>query len=146
VQQVGGGLWRDRLDFAWVDAFNDSVWYAAELAAEAIRLGFAEVQYDYVRFPDEPESGLASAISGSRRPGETKRQGVARNLRLLGERTRRLGVPFTIDVFGRTTSAPTDTGIGQMSPRPTSCSPWRTRATTSEGTTTSATRTVSPTW
>ena len=57
---------------------------------------------DGVRFPDEPESRLASAVFSARRPGETKRQGVARNLKLLGERTRRLGVPFTIDVFGLT--------------------------------------------
>jgi len=115
VRHVNGGLWRDRLDFAWVDAFNDSVWiYAAQLAAEAVRVGFAEVQYDYVRFPDEPESRLASALFPGRRQGETKRQGVARNLKLIGERTRTLGVPFTIDVFGLTTSAPTDMGIGQM--------------------------------
>ena len=114
VQHVDGGLWRDRLDFAWVDAFNDSVWvYAAELGAEAVRIGFAEVQYDYVRFPDEPESRLASALFPGRRPGETKRQGVSRNLRLLRERTRGLGVPFTIDVFGLTTSARSDMGIGQ---------------------------------
>ena len=34
VRHVDGGLWRDRLAFAWVDAFNDSVWvYAAQLAA-----------------------------------------------------------------------------------------------------------------
>ena len=115
VQHVNGGLWRDRLDFAWVDAFNDSVWvYASQLAAEAVRIGFAEVQFDYVRFPDEPESRLALAVFPGRRPGETKRQGVARNLKLLGERTRTLGVPFTIDVFGLTTSSPTDMGIGQM--------------------------------
>ncbi len=115
VRHVDGGLWRDRLDFAWVDAFNDSVWvYASQLAAEAVRIGFGEVQYDYVRFPDEPESRLALAVFPGRRPGETKRQGVARNLKLLGDRTRSLGVPFTIDVFGLTTSAPTDMGIGQM--------------------------------
>jgi hypothetical protein len=114
VRHVDGGLWRDRLDFAWVDAFNDSVWvYAAQLAAEAVRMGFAEVQYDYVRFPDEPESRLASALFPGRRPGETKRQGVTRNLRLLRERTKPLGVPFTIDVFGLTTSARSDMGIGQ---------------------------------
>jgi hypothetical protein len=114
VQHVNGGLWRDRLDFAWVDGFNDSVWiYAAQLAAEAVRMGFAEVQYDYVRFPDEPESRLASALFPGRREGETKRQGIARNLRLLRERTKPLGVPFTIDVFGLTTSARSDMGIGQ---------------------------------
>src|SRR6266567_9511925 len=76
-----GGLWRDRIHSAWVDAYNDSVWiYSAQLAAEAVRLGFAEVQYDYVRFPDEPESRLATALFPGRHPGETKRQGVTRNL------------------------------------------------------------------
>jgi len=115
VKSVNGGLWRDRLDFAWVDGFNDSVWvYASQLAAEAVKIGFSEVQYDYVRFPDEPESRLALAVFPGRHQGETKRQGVARNLRLLGDRTRSLGVPFTIDVFGLTTSSPTDMGIGQL--------------------------------
>jgi hypothetical protein len=95
VRHVNGGLWRDRLDFAWVDAFHDSVWvYAAQLAEEAVRMGFAEVQYDYVRFPDEPPS--------------------ARGLAILRERTKRLGVPFTIDVFGLTTTATGDLGIGQQ--------------------------------
>src|SRR5213078_968997 len=32
-----GGLWRDRIHSAWVDAYNDSVWiYSAQLAAEAV--------------------------------------------------------------------------------------------------------------
>lgn len=115
VRHVNGGLWRDRLDFAWVDAFHDSVWvYAAQLAEEAVRMGFAEVQYDYVRFPDEPPSRMASAVFAARDSGETKRQGVARGLAILRERTKRLGVPFTIDVFGLTTTATGDLGIGQL--------------------------------
>ncbi|HEU5169202.1 MAG TPA: putative glycoside hydrolase [Gemmatimonadales bacterium] len=115
VRHVNGGLWRDRLDFAWVDGFNDSVWvYAAQLAEEAVRLGFAEVQYDYVRFPDEPPSRMASAVFTARDSGETKRNGVMRGLALLRERTKPLGVPFTIDVFGLTTTATGDMGIGQL--------------------------------
>jgi hypothetical protein len=115
VRHVNGGLWRDRLEFAWVDAFNDSVWvYAAQLAAEAVRMGFAEVQYDYVRFPDEPPSRMATAVFASRDSGETKREGVARGLAILRERTKPLGVPFTIDVFGLTTTATGDLGIGQL--------------------------------
>lgn len=114
IQQMGGGLWHDRLGFAWVDAFNDSVWiYAAELAAEAVHLGFAEVQYDYVRFPDEPASRMATALFARRDSGETKREGVLRGLRVLRDRTKQLGVPFTIDVFGLTTTATGDMGIGQ---------------------------------
>jgi len=115
VRHTEGGLWTDRLGFAWVDAFNDSVWvYAAELAAEAVQLGFGEVQYDYVRFPDEPRARLASAVFAGRLGTESTRDGVTRNLRLLAERTRALGVPFTIDVFGMTTSAAGDMGIGQV--------------------------------
>src|SRR3954470_15490326 len=59
----GSGLWRDRINTAWVDAYNGSVWIsAAQLAQEAIRLGFNEVQFDYVRFPDEPKEAMAQAV------------------------------------------------------------------------------------
>lgn len=115
VQDKAGGLWRDRLDFAWVDAYNDSIWlYAADLAAEAVELGFNEVQFDYVRLPDEPRARMAQAIFPSRRQGESGRDGVARNLALLRDRIAPLGVPFTIDVFGMTTNVDVDLGIGQV--------------------------------
>jgi hypothetical protein len=39
---------------------------------------------------------------------------VAEGLAILQQRTRALGVPFTIDVFGLTTSATGDMGIGQV--------------------------------
>ena len=115
IQDAGGGPWRDRQGRAWVDAYRDSVWiYAAELGEEAVRLGFAELQYDYVRFPDEPRSRMARARYGGRREGETTRDGVRRNLGLLRERVAPLGVPFTLDVFGMTTVAEGDLGIGQV--------------------------------
>lgn len=115
VRDVGGGLWHDRLDFAWVDAFNDSIWvYASQLAAEAVRLGFSEVQFDYVRFPDEPRARMARAIFPARRQGESHRDGVRRNLELLRDRVKPLDVPFTIDVFGMTTNVEVDLGIGQI--------------------------------
>src|SRR2546425_920839 len=73
----GSGLWRDRIGSAWVDAYNDSVWiYAAQLGQEAVRLGFNEVQFDYVRFPDEPKEAMAPAVFAARKRGETQRAGV----------------------------------------------------------------------
>ena len=115
VQHVNGGLWRDRIDIAWVDAFNDSVWiYAAQLAEEAVHLGFAEVQFDYVRFPDEPKEAMAQAIFASRRPGETQRAGVQMGVRILTTRLEHLGVPVTFDIFGLTASTTGDLGIGQV--------------------------------
>jgi hypothetical protein len=115
VRDRNGGLWRDRLDFAWVDAYNDSVWiYAAQLAEEAVHMGFAEIQFDYVRFPDEPQARMATAIFSARRPGESAREGVRHGLAILRERVRPLGVPYTIDVFGMTTNVEVDLGIGQV--------------------------------
>jgi hypothetical protein len=114
VHTPDGGLWTDRKGTHWVDAFNDSVWvYASELGAEAVGLGFEEIQYDYVRFPDEPRRRLATAVFPARRGTETLRDGVARNLAFLAERTKPLRVPYTIDVFGLTTTAEGDMGIGQ---------------------------------
>ncbi|MEO8200798.1 MAG: putative glycoside hydrolase [Gemmatimonadota bacterium] len=115
IQNVDGGLWHDRKGTAWVDAFNDSVWvYAAQLGQEAVRMGFSELQFDYVRFPDEPKSKMATAAFTARRAGESTRQGVTRNLRLLRDRIKPLGVPFTIDIFGMTSSTEVDMGIGQV--------------------------------
>ena len=116
VQSREGGLWYDRIGSAWVDAYNDSVWvYAGQLAREAIGLGFAEVQFDYVRFPDEPRARMASAIFSARRSGESPRQSVRRHIRLLADMVRPLGAPVTFDVFGLTaTVTDGDLGIGQV--------------------------------
>ena len=114
IQQSGGGQWHDRQGRAWVDAYNDSIWvYAAQLGAEAIQMGFAELQFDYVRFPDEPRSRMAGAVFPARRGQETLQAGVTRNIRMLRDRVKAMGVPFTIDIFGLTTSAEDDMGIGQ---------------------------------
>jgi hypothetical protein len=115
IRDPSGGLWRDRRGTPWVDAFNDSVWvYAAQLAAEAVRMGFAEVQFDYVRFPDEPRHRMATAVYPARKQGEHTRDGVLRNLHLLRDRMRAAGAPFTVDVFGMTTNVTNDMGIGQV--------------------------------
>lgn len=115
VQDAGGGLWHDRLKFAWVDAYNDSVWiYAAQLGAEAVHEGFGELQFDYVRFPDEPRSRMESARFTARRNNESTRDAVARHLRMLRSLVHPLGVPLAIDIFGMTASADRDLGIGQV--------------------------------
>lgn len=114
VHDTDGGLWRDGLGEPWVDAYSDSVWiYAADIAAEAVLMGFDEIQFDYLRFPDEPPHRLRRAIFPGRRPGDTRRSAITRNVALVRDRVKPLGVPFTLDVFGLTASADGDLGIGQ---------------------------------
>lgn len=114
IHDTEGRLWHDGLGEPWVDAYCDSVWiYAAQIAAEATLVGFDEVQFDYVRFPDEPPERLARTVYPSRRPGETKREAIGRQVKLLRDRVKPLGVPLTLDVFGLTASTDGDLGIGQ---------------------------------
>ncbi|HTF99721.1 MAG TPA: putative glycoside hydrolase, partial [Nitrospirota bacterium] len=49
-----GELWRDREGLVWVDPAKQEVWdYNIAIAEEAARNGFDEIQFDYVRFPDQ---------------------------------------------------------------------------------------------
>src|SRR5262249_53709188 len=66
------------------------------------------------RFPDEPRERLATAIFAARRPGDTQRAAVARNVRMLKHRLAPTGAPVTFDIFGLTASATGDMGIGQV--------------------------------
>ncbi len=114
VKDDRGGLWIDGLGDPWVDAYNDSVWiYAAELAAEAVLMGFREIQFDYLRFPDERGDRMRHAVFAARRNNESRRAAIRRQVTLLRDRIKPLGVPFTLDVFGLSTSATNDMGIGQ---------------------------------
>ena len=51
--QARRGLWRDYGGFAWVNPYDKNVWdYNIAIAKEAALKGFKEIQFDYVRFPE----------------------------------------------------------------------------------------------
>lgn len=104
--------WRDKSGRAWLDPTHREVWkYSADLAAEAVRLGFSEVQFDYVRFPDEDR--IIREGQYAKMNGRVRAQVIRDQLEYLAELIRPLGVPNTIDVFGLTATDTTDMGIGQ---------------------------------
>jgi hypothetical protein len=104
--------WLDRKGNPWLDAGQPGVWqYAADLADEAVALGFSEVQFDYVRFPDEKR--LVSEATFPLAKGRLRAQVIRDQLGALRKRVAAAGVPMTIDVFGLTMSDTTDMGIGQ---------------------------------
>jgi hypothetical protein len=104
--------WLDKNGNPWLDAGQPGVWdYAADLADEAVALGFSEVQFDYVRFPDEKR--LVSEAVFPLANGRVRAQVIRDQLGALRKRVAAAGVPMTIDVFGLTMSDTTDMGIGQ---------------------------------
>src|SRR4051812_6895950 len=111
-RRADGKPWLDAHGNPWLDPHQRGVWtYAADLAEEAVRLGFSEVQFDYVRFPDERRL-IAEArfpLANGRRRDEVIRD----QLGYLRSRLEALGAPMAIDVFGATTTIDNDMGIGQ---------------------------------
>ena len=114
VVKADGSIWQDHYGDTWVDSYNREVWdYNIAIAREAVELGFSEVQWDYVRFPDVPRSYMRTAVwpAAAQR---TKADGIREFLQYSRAQLADLGVPVTADVFGLTVSAHDDMGIGQL--------------------------------
>ena len=57
IDKNTGRPWIDREHLAWVDPFQKEVWkYNIDIAIEAAKAGFDEIQFDYVRFPTDGDS------------------------------------------------------------------------------------------
>ncbi|MEO5590165.1 MAG: putative glycoside hydrolase [Gemmatimonadaceae bacterium] len=108
-----GEPWLDKNGNPWLDPHNREVWkYAADLAKEAYDLGFSEVQFDYVRFPDEKR--LIREATYPLANGRVRAQVIREQLGYVRSQLKPLGMPVTIDVFGLTATDTTDMGIGQQ--------------------------------
>jgi hypothetical protein len=112
VKDIGGGLWKDRKGLAWVDPHNRAIWdYILALSKEAIRLGFQEIQFDYVRFTSDGDLKRCIYPFGK---GETRQDVIRDFLVYIKKELEPYQVPVSADIFGLTTSAPDDLGIGQQ--------------------------------
>ena len=57
VQLANGHVWSDRSGHTWLDPYNKDNWdYVLATVDYALRIGFPEIQLDYVRFPSEGKS------------------------------------------------------------------------------------------
>ncbi|MFH1715389.1 MAG: putative glycoside hydrolase [Elusimicrobiota bacterium] len=114
VETKNGEIWQDRRNQAWLDPYNRDNWeYTFSIADKCVELGFDELQFDYIRFPSD---GVISNCKYSVPHSSTT--AVMAICAFLQEAQQRyktnLGVPISIDVFGLTTSADDDMGIGQI--------------------------------
>ncbi len=102
----------------WPSAFCRYVWeYKVALAKEAVEsMGFNEIQFDYVRFPDGTYQYEKNGnIDYHNTYDETKAQAIQRFLMYAVEELHDLGVYVSADVFGETNN-PYVTSYGQYWP------------------------------
>lgn len=113
IQDTAGGAWKDGRGESWANLFSPEVRaYYVALAVEAAQLGFPEVQFDYVRFPDAPRAELSRSVHPSP-DGSPRTSAVSAFLDEAREALADYDMDITADVFGVTTMARNDVGIGQ---------------------------------
>ncbi|MEW6400022.1 MAG: putative glycoside hydrolase, partial [Bacillota bacterium] len=112
IRDHQGKPWRDHSGMYWTNPYSREVWrYNVDLAEQAVKLGFDEVQFDYVRFPDNPQRVARTAVLDNPE-GLSQIQAILKFLRLAQEKL--AGRAFlSADVFGLTTTTADDMGIGQ---------------------------------
>ncbi len=87
----------------WPSAYNRNVWkFDIELAKEAVTLiGFNEIQFDYVRFPDGLNAKeKAGTVKYNNTYNETKAEAIQRFLMYATNELHKLNVYVSADVFG----------------------------------------------
>src|SRR5688572_9081526 len=111
IRREDGSVWRDKESLAWVNAHNKEVWeYNLGVAEELVKLGFEEIQWDYIRFP-EPYRSLPKQVF----PGATmsKPDILSAFLKEAQERLHRIGARNTADIFGLVTTVRGPLEVGQ---------------------------------
>jgi hypothetical protein len=109
VKTGDGSMFKDREGLRWVDPTRKEVWeYNLAIAEEAASLGFDEIQFDYVRFPDRRGVVFSAPNSEANR--------VAAISGFIASARQRL-IPYNVflsaDLFGYVAWNQNDTDIGQ---------------------------------
>src|SRR5450759_189607 len=120
IRKADGTAWRDKQGLAWVNPYHRELWdYNVRIAEEVVKLGFGEVQFDYIRFPEPYKSLPTQVFPGSN--GQDKSAALAEFLSYAKGRIGKLGVRTTADIFGLVTTLANALEVGQqweaLSPR-----------------------------
>ncbi|HEV7387432.1 MAG TPA: putative glycoside hydrolase [Gemmatimonadaceae bacterium] len=113
IRKADGTPWRDKKGQTWVNPYANAIWeYNFRVAEEAIKMGFGEIQFDYIRFP-EPFKSLPPQVFPEQN-GRSKPQVLAEFLNDARARFAKMGVRTTADIFGLVTTVGGALEVGQQ--------------------------------
>lgn len=124
-------IWQDHKGIAYLDPGNKEVWnYLVELGKESYKIGFDEINYDYIRFPSDgnmkdiyfPASNeilinnIARSAIGTSTPAVKSGKSIIMRdfFKYLYENFKDTGIITSADLFGMTSTNYDDLNIGQI--------------------------------
>lgn len=104
-----GSIWRNHDNMAWVDPFDKrSHDYTISIAQEAAKVGFDEINFDYIRFP--AKTGLKYSKENTQ---QNRTEAIDSFLYSAKNRLRKYGVFISVDTYGNVFWSKDDNSIGQ---------------------------------
>ncbi len=127
---VGSETWKDRKGISWIDPASREYWdYIILLTKQARKIGFDEINFDYIRFPSDGNMHDISYTWSSTTPKDvvlkdffeylhnnliSPRSHLGEDVLALGETSGDGRLKISADLFGMVTTAQDDMGIGQV--------------------------------
>ncbi len=112
IYNNNGSLYRDNNWSNWVSPYKKETWeYIAEVGKECAKIGFDEINLDYVRFPTD---NVSNVNWGPEAATTTKTQAITSGVKYLCEQFRACNLFVSADVYGIVMSSPKDAAnVGQ---------------------------------
>lgn len=113
TKKSDGTVWKDRKGLSFLDPANKEVWeYTVSIAHDAYAQGFDEINFDYIRYPSD---GNMKDINYRLAQGATRSDNIESFFKYLSQEVKKNeNIAISADLFGLTTEATDDMGIGQI--------------------------------
>lgn len=99
IKNADGSIFKDKSGLAWVNPYKREVWeYLLDISKEAAKLGFDEIQFDYIRF--STDKGIRNVNFGNEAATKSKLDIITEFTKYASETLKPLGVYVSADVYG----------------------------------------------
>jgi len=117
----GDSVWKNGRGESFVNPFMKEVWdHNVNIAIEAAKMGFQEIQFDYVRFPEGFEKRhdvlkytYESYAESELDPVQRRVEAITEFVAYAREQLKPYDVKVSVDIFGYAATLPEAPGIGQ---------------------------------